>query len=153
MPQALFMPLCQVVKVAVILIGFVAALIFAGQKVPGNGVVMRLAERSFSCWFLVIFVLVACGVIAQLLAVVVIGGLFQRRAALRGALAGILVGRGLSAHWPPTKQDPIWGLNAGLVALLANIVVFFVVSLATRPPEDAVVQPFMETVWNSGRRA
>lgn len=220
--QAVFMPLYQVIKVAVILIGFAAVLIFAGQKVPGNDVVMRLAERSFPGWFLAIFVLaavlsaivpagsiivtsctliahnvvarlrpstsdravfaltrwltfpvtlvalglaviapalivvillVAYDFIAQLLPAVVIGGLFWRRATLPGVVAGILVGWGLSAWWLLTKQDPIWGLNAGLVALGANIVVFFVVSLATRPPAEAVVAPFMTTIWGNARRA
>jgi SSS family solute:Na+ symporter len=100
---------------------------------------------------IVVILLVAYDFIAQLLPAVVIGGLFWRRATLPGVLAGILVGWGLSGWWLLTKQDPIWGLNAGLVALLANIAVFFVVSLATRPPEAAVVDPFMQTVWRSGR--
>ncbi len=218
--QAVFMPLYQVVKVAVILIGFAAVLIFAGQKVPGNEVVMRLAERSFPGWFLAIFVLaavlsaivpagsiivtsctliahnvvaklrpatseravfvltrwlafpvtlaalllaiaapalivvillVAYDFIAQLLPAVVIGGLFWRRATLPGVVAGILVGWGLSAYWLLTKHGPVLSLNSGLVALLANIAVFVVVSLATRPPEEKVVAPVMAAVWGSGR--
>ncbi len=57
--QAVFMPFYQLVKVAVITIGFAAILIFAGQKIPGNDVVMRLAQDIFPAWFLALFALAA----------------------------------------------------------------------------------------------
>jgi SSS family solute:Na+ symporter len=57
--QAVFMPLYQLVKVAVITIGFAAVLIFAGQKVAGNNVVMLLALRTFPAWFLALFTMAA----------------------------------------------------------------------------------------------
>ena len=57
--QAVFMPFYQLVKVAVITIGFAAILIFAGQKVPGNNVVMLLAKGLFPTWFLALFALAA----------------------------------------------------------------------------------------------
>jgi len=220
--QAVFMPLYQVVKVAVILIGFAAVLIFAGHKVAGNTVVMRLAEQSFPGWFLAIFalaavlsaivpagaiivtcctllshnvharlrpattpattfglarwlvfpvtlaalglavaapalivvvLLVAYDFIAQLLPAAIIGGLFWRRATMPGVVAGLLVGWVVSAALLLTKHGIVFGLNAGLVALLANVVVFVVVSLITRPPPEAVLQPFFAAIYASGRRA
>ncbi|HKM64238.1 MAG TPA: hypothetical protein VJY39_17285 [Acidisphaera sp.] len=42
--QAVFMPFYQLVKVAVITVGFAAILIFASHPVPGNNVVMLLAK-------------------------------------------------------------------------------------------------------------
>ncbi len=57
--QAVFMPFYQLVKVAVITIGFAAILIFAGQSIAGNDVVMTLARQLFPTWFLCIFALAA----------------------------------------------------------------------------------------------
>ncbi|MBV9782970.1 MAG: sodium:solute symporter family protein [Acidisphaera sp.] len=57
--QAVFMPFYQLVKVAVITIGFAAILIFAGRNVPGNDVMMLLAKDLFPPWFLAIFALAA----------------------------------------------------------------------------------------------
>ena len=57
--QAVFMPFYQLVKVAVITVGFAAILIFAGQSVGGNDVVMVLAKQMFPAWFLAIFALAA----------------------------------------------------------------------------------------------
>ena len=57
--QAVFMPFYQLVKVAVITVGFAAILIFAGHPVPGNDVVMTLAKQLFPTWFLAIFALAA----------------------------------------------------------------------------------------------
>ncbi|MHB8146176.1 MAG: sodium:solute symporter family protein [Vulcanimicrobiaceae bacterium] len=213
--QAVFMPFYQLVKVAVIGIGFAAIIIFAGEKVAGNNVVMTLAVRAFPTWFLAIFtlaavlsalipagpiivtsctllarnlyaqfrpsatqpdilrisrllvfpvtaaalylaivapalivvvLLVAYDFIAQLVPAVVIGGIFWRRATLPGALSGIIVGWVLSAFLLITKHDPIFGLNAGFVALCANAVVFFVVSLLTKPVDSAFLDNFFETL-------
>lgn len=215
--QAVFMPLYQLVKIAVILVGFAAVLIFTGRTVAGNDVVMRLAEQSFPAWFLAVFVLaaalsaivpagaiivtsctliahnvvarlrprtaprsiflltrwltfpvtlaafllaiaapalivvillVAYDFIAQLLPAVVIGGLFWRRATLPGVACGIVVGWALSAYWLLAWGGLVWHLNCGLVALLANIAVFVVVSLLTRPPGEAVVKPVFDAVWS-----
>ena len=57
--QAVFMPFYQLVKVAVITIGFGAILIFAGGNVAGNNVVMLLARQLLPTWFLALFALAA----------------------------------------------------------------------------------------------
>jgi SSS family solute:Na+ symporter len=57
--QAVFMPFYQLVKVAVITIGFAAILIFAGSKIQGNDVMMTLAKSLLPPWFLALFALAA----------------------------------------------------------------------------------------------
>jgi SSS family solute:Na+ symporter len=57
--QAVFMPFYQLVKVAVITIGFAAILIFAANPIPGNNVIMTLAKDLFPAWFLALFALAA----------------------------------------------------------------------------------------------
>ncbi|HQT68639.1 MAG TPA: sodium:solute symporter family protein, partial [Acetobacteraceae bacterium] len=57
--QAVFMPLYQLVKVAVITIGFAAIMIFTTQKVSGNEVILLLAKQIFPPWALAIFALAA----------------------------------------------------------------------------------------------
>lgn len=209
--QAVFMPLYQLVKVAVITVGFAAVLIFAGHKVAGNDVVMLLAKQIFPVWFLAVFtlaavlsaivpagpiimmsctllahnvyaklrpgtssqtifglsrwlvflvtlaalvlaivahalivviLLVAYDFIAQLLPGVVIGGLFWRRATLAGTAAGLATGWLLSIAFLLTGHGQIWHMNAGFVALVANIIVFALVSLVTKPVPAEQLDPF-----------
>lgn len=217
--QAVFMPFYQLVKVAVITIGFAAILIFATHKVPGNEVVLLLAQQIFPPWALALFalaavlsaivpagpiimmsctllsrnvyaklrpqtsdkavftltrglvfvvtfaalilavvaqslivtvLLVAYDFIAQLLPAVIIGGLFWRRATVKGAAAGLATGWGLTLYFLLTHQDPFMGYNAGFVALIANCLVFWFVSLLTKPVSDEFLDGFFSTI--SGRR-
>ena len=200
--QAVFMPLYQLVKVMMITVGLAAVLIFMGDKVNGNNVIMLLALKTFPVWFLALFtvaavfsaiipagpiimtsaslisrnvygalrgnvsettiyrltkwlvfpltliafllaalapalivvvLLVAYDFISQLFPAVVIGGLFWRRATKQGAAAGIIVGWVISAAMLLTKHGALLGINAGLIALACNIVVFYGVSLVTPP--------------------
>jgi solute:Na+ symporter, SSS family len=217
--QAVFMPLYQLVKVAVIIVGFAAILIFAGHKVSGNDIVLLLAKQAFppgllalfalaavlsaivpagpiimmSCTLLarnvygqlrpglstqatfritralvfvvtfmalilavaaqsliVTILLLAYDFIAQLLPGVIIGGLFWRRATGTGMAAGLATGWIVTTVLLLTKNDPVWGLNAGFVALIANCAVFWVVSLVTKPVSRDFIDPFFQTL--SGRR-
>lgn len=61
----------------------------------------------------------------------VVLGLFWLRATAAGVLAGLLTGMGLTAALLLTKHDPMCGVNAGFLALLANMAVAMVVSLFT----------------------
>jgi solute:Na+ symporter, SSS family len=221
--QAVFMPLYQLVKVAVIIIGFAAVMIFATQKVAGNEVILLLAKQTFPAWFLALFALAAVlsaivpagpiimmsctllarnvygqlrpGVspastfrltrglvfvvtfvalvlavvaqslivtilllaydfIAQLVPGVVIGGLLWRRATGAGMFAGLATGWGLTAILLLTGHGTLWGVNVGLIALLANGVVFWLVSLVTRPvSEDFLAQFFGSIAVRAPRRA
>ena len=212
--QAVFMPFYQLVKVAVITIGFAAILIFADHKVAGNQVVMLLAQRTFPVWFLAVFalaavlsamvpagpiimmsctllahnvyakiypdadrrrifalsrglvfvvtfaalilavvahslivvvLLVAYDFIAQLLPGVVIGGLFWRRATAAGMMAGLLTGWGVSIGLLLSGHGQVWHMNAGFVALVANMIVFILVSLVTAPVSPAYIDEFWQS--------
>ncbi|CAA7603086.1 solute symporter family [Acididesulfobacillus acetoxydans] len=213
--QAVFMPFYQLVKVAVITIGFAAVLILGTSK-PGNNVIMMLALKTFPQWFLILFtvaailaaivpagpivmtssslmaknvvqglnprisdttvykmtkalvfpitiialfltivvpslivsiLLVAYDFISQLFPAIVLGGLFWRRATKEGVLAGMLSGWAVAAYLVLTKHDPIGGWNAGMVALLVNIVVFWLVSLATKPVPKEILTNFYQDAF------
>ncbi len=217
--QAVLMPVYQLVKVAVITLGFAAILIFATQKVAGNQVIMLLAQRVFPTWFLAVFalaavlsaivpagpiimmsctllahnvyaklqpdasasrifgmtrglvfvitfaalilavvahslivvvLLVAYDFIAQLLPGVVVGGLFWKRGTKAGMMAGLAVGWGLTLVFLLSGHGQVWHMNAGFVALIANLMVFMLVSLVTKPVEAALLDPFFGVVY--GRR-
>ncbi|KLU60551.1 putative symporter YodF [Peptococcaceae bacterium CEB3] len=213
--QAVFMPFYQLVKVAVITIGFAAVLILGTSK-PGNNVIMMLALKTFPQWFLILFavaailaaivpagpivmtsssliaknvvqglkprvsdktvynmtkvlvfpitivalfltivvpslivsiLLVAYDFISQLFPAVVLGGLFWRRATKEGVLAGMLSGWVTVAYLVLTKHDPIAGWNAGMVGLLVNIVVFWLVSLLTKPVPKEILADFYQDAF------
>lgn len=84
--------------------------------------------------------------------------LFWRRLSSVGAAAGIVVGVALALTLVLSHHDPLWGLNAGIVALAANVVVTVVVSLLTprhalanRPaPDRAAVAPPTTRTAGSG---
>lgn len=74
--------------------------------------------------------LVAYTFIAQLFPGVVIGGIFWSRANKYGVFAGLITGWAVSGWLQISGQATVDGLNSGFVGLLANAVVFVVVSLA-----------------------
>lgn len=210
--QAIFMPFYQIVKVAVLVVGF-AAILALGTGFAGNDVVMHMMKQIFPVWALILFtiaamlsaivpagpivmtsatllarnvfkgvrpatrdttvfwltkvlvfpligiallitlvvpalivnvLLVAYALIAQLFPGVVIGGIFWQRATKQGVLVGLVVGWGVSASLMISGHDPIMGLNAGLVGLVCNIIVFMITSLVTRP--GGTSQPISTTL-------
>jgi SSS family solute:Na+ symporter len=74
----------------------------------------------------------------------VYGALYWRRGTGAGALAGLVVGVGVNFTFqlgaPTTPLD----IHAGLLGLIANLVVFGAVSALTRPAEDAHTVRFVE---------
>ncbi|MEV6106911.1 sodium:solute symporter family protein [Streptomyces sp. NPDC051940] len=73
---------------------------------------------------------------AQLLPMLLLG-LLWRRLTLGAALAGLAAGVGLVAWLIYEHHDPVWGVNAGLVALAANVLVTLAVTALTpRPAAD-----------------
>ena len=210
--QAVFMPFYQLVKVAVLVVGF-AAVIALGTGMAGNNVVMEIMKAIFPDWALVLFVvagmlsaivpagpivmtsasllsrnvvqairpattdrtvfwltrglvfpltavaliltlaapalivsvlLVAYAFIAQLFPGVVIGGLFWTRATKQGMFAGLLTGWVVCGALMLTDHDPVAGVSAGLIGLIANVLVFVGVSLVTAPA--GVAQPLSQTL-------
>lgn len=96
---------------------------------------------------IVSILLVAYDFISQLFPAIVLGGLFWRRATKQGVLAGMLSGWLIVAYLVLTKHDPIGGWNAGLVGLLVNVVVFWVVSLVTKPVSEEYLDDFYQDAF------
>ena len=67
--------------------------------------------------------------IAQLVPAVV-GGLLWRRMTMHGALAGLIVGEAIVVPLALGGHDPWFGVNAGLIGLVANVIVNVAVSRA-----------------------
>jgi len=70
----------------------------------------------------------------------VVLGLFVRRLDVRAAAGGILSGVAVVALLIATGRDPQWGMNAGFVALLANLAVTLVLTLLARSPAGPVAE-------------
>ena len=70
--------------------------------------------------------------IAQLVPAVV-GGLLWRRMTVQGALAGLVVGEAIVVPLALSGNDPLLGVNVGLIGLVANALVNVAVSRATAP--------------------
>jgi SSS family solute:Na+ symporter len=68
----------------------------------------------------------------------VVLGLTWRRVSRAGVAAGLATGVAVVLALIVSRNDPLGGLNAGFVALLANSVVTVAVSLATRPTEGSL---------------
>ncbi|WP_329457712.1 sodium:solute symporter family protein [Streptomyces sp. NBC_01497] len=66
---------------------------------------------------------------AQLLPMVLLG-LVWRRLTLAAGLSGLVVGVGLVCGLVFGGHDPVWGVNAGIVALVANLLVALAVTYA-----------------------
>lgn len=56
--------------------------------------------------------------------------LFWRRTSKAGVAGGVIVGVALVLYLVISKQDPLWGINAGFIALVANTIVLVLGSLA-----------------------
>lgn len=73
---------------------------------------------------------------AQLVPMVLLG-LMWRRLTLWGAVSGLVAGATLVCALVFTEHDPLWGVNAGALALGVNLVVALAVSwLGPRPVDD-----------------
>ncbi len=69
---------------------------------------------------------------AQLLPLVLLG-LVWRRMTLRGGVCGLVVGVAVVCALVFSGNDPLWGVNAGLLALVVNLAVAVSVSLLGAP--------------------
>jgi solute:Na+ symporter, SSS family len=82
---------------------------------------------------LVDLLLFAFGPVVQF-APVVIATLYLRRATGIGVLAGLVAGIAINITFAIEPQWRPWAINAGILGLIGNVAVAFVVSLATRRP-------------------
>ena len=71
----------------------------------------------------------------------VVLGLYWRRATMPGVFAGMLAGVAGVVFLILTKRDPVFGLNAGFVALCVNFVIAVLVSLATPARPSGFEEP------------
>jgi SSS family solute:Na+ symporter len=67
----------------------------------------------------------------------VVLGLYWKRATMRGVFAGMVTGVATVAVLALAKQDLVFGLNAGFVALCLNFLVTVGLSVLTAPPQAA----------------
>ncbi|OKK19862.1 sodium:solute symporter [Streptomyces sp. CB00455] len=72
---------------------------------------------------------------AQLVPMLLLG-LVWRRLTAAGAVSGLVAGVGLVCALVFTGHDPVWGVNAGMVALVLNLAVALAVSLLGPPEAD-----------------
>jgi solute:Na+ symporter, SSS family len=103
------------------LVVFLAGLVALGGALALPNALVRLSVLSYEG-------------IAQLVPAVV-GGLLWRRMTTAGALAGIVVGEAIVVPLALGGHDPLFGINAGLIGLVANVLVNVAVSRA-RPEGD-----------------
>lgn len=113
---------------------------------------LAFALAAMAPALIVVVLLVAYDFISQLFPAVVIGGLFWRRATKEGAAAGIVVGWIVSAVLLLTKHDPLFGVNAGFVALAANLVVFWAVSLMTSAVDSEYLDSFLSAAFLNSKK-
>nr|WP_202447159.1 sodium:solute symporter family protein [Streptomyces sp. SID5468] len=86
---------------------------------------------------------------AQLVPMVLVG-LLWRRLTLPGAVAGLAAGFGTVCALVFSGHDPLWGVNAGLLALGVNIAVTLAATYATPRPHDPRpdTEVLAEEAWN-----
>jgi SSS family solute:Na+ symporter len=80
--------------------------------------------------------------VAQLVPAVV-GGLLWRRMTVQGAAAGIVVGWAIVCPLALSGNDPVLGVNAGLIGLVVNVLVNVAISRAR--PEAAPAERFQRS--------
>lgn len=85
----------------------------------------------------------AYGSIAQF-APGVYGALMWRRGTRSGVIAGLVAGIGVNYYYQLVAESTPLDMNAGIVGLLCNIVVFVAVSLMTRPVSAALVDEYAD---------
>lgn len=105
------------------------------SSVLGVSRVFVLVIMAFSLWVAI----ASPGLIANLLLTAYDGitqffpavllSLFWRRTSKTGVSAGLIVGVGLVLYLVISHHDPMWGMNAGFVALIANAIVLVAGSL------------------------
>lgn len=100
--QAVFMPFYQLVKVAVLIVGF-AAVMALGKGSEGNNVVMTMAKQIFPGWALVLIVM------AAMLAAIVPGGPIVMTS------AGLLAKNVVQQLRPRTADRTVFWLTRALV--------------------------------------
>ncbi|MBH1932859.1 sodium:solute symporter family protein [Streptomyces sp. AV19] len=109
---------------------------FAAQTVVVAAGTLALALTYAAPNTLVRLSLISYEGMAQLVPMILLG-LVWRKLTLWGALSGLVVGGALVCALVFTEHDPLWGVNAGALALGVNLVVALAVSwLGPKPADD-----------------
>lgn len=74
----------------------------------------------------------------------VYGALWWRRATREGVIAGLVGGIAVNYYYQLVSPETPLDINAGIMGLIVNIVLFVGVSLVTRPSEDRVVAAYVD---------
>ncbi len=74
----------------------------------------------------------------------VYGALYWKRATAQGAIWGFVAGATVNGIYAFGHIHTPFGMNAGIVGLIVNIIVFVVVSLITKPQPEEHVKEFVE---------
>lgn len=72
-----------------------------------------------------------------------------RRATAAGVISGIATGIAICIYGVAAKVQAVLGVNIGLVALAANVVIMYVISLMTPAPQTGVVDSFRSAAFAS----
>ncbi|MEW2393742.1 sodium:solute symporter family protein [Streptomyces venezuelae] len=125
------------------------------QKLASQGVVVVAGALALAMTYgapntLVRLSLISYEGMAQLVPMLLLG-LVWRKLSLVGALSGLAVGVGIVCALVFSEHDPVFGVNAGIVALAANLAVALVVSYVGpadredgRPDEDVLARDPLE---------
>ena len=70
------------------------------------------------------------------------GALYWNRSTKAGALSGLLVGVVVNIYYQLINPHPPYGIHAGIMGLIANVIVFVAVSYATKPHDERLVKQF-----------
>ena len=86
-------------------------------------------------------VLVAYGILVQLFPGVV-AAFFFPQVAKQAVITGLAVGIGITFYYT-FLASPLFGIHAGLLGLISNMVLLVSVSLISRPPDENYVREFL----------
>ncbi len=108
---------------------------------------LSLALAAFGSTTLVSLLLVGYAGVTQFFPGVVLG-LFWRRATTPGVFAGLIAGVGAAVLLMLMRHDPVFGLNAGFVALCLNFLIAVAVSLLSATAADSPAAPSRSRAWS-----
>lgn len=112
----------------------------------GRWAILAFAAIAYVCAVSIPGLLVTIGLVAlsgtAQVMVPLVGALFWRRSSVPGAIAGLLTGIVLLCVFTFSPLKAPFGMHAGLVAFIVNIIVFIVVSLFTSPRSANILNKF-----------
>jgi SSS family solute:Na+ symporter len=85
----------------------------------------------------------ASGPIMMQVLIILVGGLFWRKATKAGAIISLVGSEAfLLLLWNKVIVMPAWGIHNGVWAMILGVILFFGVSLASKPPDQKIIDKF-----------